>query len=552
MSASKSKTSSKKFVFRKHANIGAADAIEDSKFLEQSFVDNGSLDILTDMSNPICILLGRTGSGKTALLEKLLATKERTIRINPEGLALTYISSNKVLRFFIEAGANLNLFYRLLWRHVFAVEIIRHHYHIVNEQENRNFWSSILQIFDRDRSKREAIEYLKQWGESFWMESEYRVQEIIRTLENDLKAALEAKTGVDPLGITPDISFGVSAANKLTEQQKGEVVRRGEEVVSKVQIKTLSKIMELLETDLLNDKQKKYYIAIDRLDENWIHDEFRYELIKALLDTVRDFNHSIRNVKILVAIREDLLHRVFRYTREAGYQEEKYRSMYMNLSWTVPELEEMLNLRVNQLLREQYTTQPVKLADLFPARINKGNSLAYFFERTLLRPRDTILFFNECIKAAEGHARFTQAMILQAESVYSENRLRALADEWAADYPNLIDLALFLKKYPAQFRFSGLRETIEESTLNFLTASKQQDQIFHTLMAKFDAVDIDGLITEVLRILFRAGVIGIKPETYTTFYWSYLGQRLASSELSSELSVRIHPAFWRVLGVTPM
>jgi hypothetical protein len=63
-------------------------------------------------------------------LERLDAVKEKVIKIAPEGLALTYVSNNDVLRFFIAAGVNMDLFYRLLWRHVFAVEIIREHYHM--------------------------------------------------------------------------------------------------------------------------------------------------------------------------------------------------------------------------------------------------------------------------------------------------------------------------------------------------------------------------------------------------------------------------------------
>lgn len=543
---------SQKFVFRKHANIGAADAIEDRKFLERSFVDNGSLDVLLDTSNPQCIVLGRTGLGKTALIERIREVEERVIRINPEGLALTYISTNNVLRFFLEAGVNLDLFYRLLWRHVFAVEIIRQHYHIVGEQESNTFWSKIRQIFDRDNSKREAIEYLKQWGESFWLESEHRVQEITQTLEKSLSASVDAKMA--PIPGLGEIAFNIGGIGKLTEEQKGEIVRRGQEIVNKVQMKTLSKIMELLETDLLDDKKQRYYITIDRLDENWIHDEFRYGLIKALIDTVRDFNHNIRNVKIIVAIREDLLDRVFRYTRNvgSGYQEEKYRSMYMNLSWKLSELEDLLDRRVNQLIREQYTTQTVALKDLFTEKISKLDPLAYFFDRTMLRPRDAILFFNECIKAAEGQTKITQAAVFQAEAIYSENRLRALADEWGADYPNLFELALFLKKYHSQFRLSQFIENIEECALKFLTSEKNQDQIYHMITAKFDANDMPEMGQEVIRILFRVGLVGVKTETYTGMQWSYLGQKLIASELKDDTVIKVHPAFWRVLGIQPI
>jgi hypothetical protein len=46
------KSAAGNFIFRKHANIGAADAIDDKKFLAVSFIDNGELDILSSCDQP--------------------------------------------------------------------------------------------------------------------------------------------------------------------------------------------------------------------------------------------------------------------------------------------------------------------------------------------------------------------------------------------------------------------------------------------------------------------------------------------------------------------
>jgi hypothetical protein len=88
---------------------------------------------------------------------------------------------------------------------------------------------------------------------------------------------------------------------------------------------------------------------------------------------VRDFNSRIKNVKIIVVIREDLLERVFRYTRSAGYQEEKYKSLYLSLAWKEDDLIELLDKRVQQLVREQYTKKEVTISDILPAHVNKEN-----------------------------------------------------------------------------------------------------------------------------------------------------------------------------------
>src|SRR5260221_8298891 len=125
MAKKKANSTSGKFKFRKDTNIGAPAAEEDGRFLETAFVDTGALDILRSKSRSECIVMGRSGAGKTALLAKLAEQEERVIKIAPESLALSYISENTSLRFFIELGLNLEPFYRLLWRHIFTVEIIR-------------------------------------------------------------------------------------------------------------------------------------------------------------------------------------------------------------------------------------------------------------------------------------------------------------------------------------------------------------------------------------------------------------------------------------------
>ena len=548
MAKYKDKTESKHFVFKKHANIGAADAIEDWKFLSESFIDNGELAILADNYQPQCIVVGRTGSGKTALLERLAAEKDKVIRIAPEGLALTYISDSSVLAFFIAAGVNMDLFYRLLWRHVFAVEIIREHYHIINEKARDDFLSRIKDRLLRNRARQDAINYLLKWGESFWKESEYRVKEITKTLEHELGSSI---SGVLMSPGVADVKLSAELAKRLSEEQKAEIVHRGQSVVDKVQVKTLADIMDLLEKDILDDRQKQYFIAIDRLDENWVNDDLRYRLIKALLDTIRDFNSKIQNVKIVAAIREDLLDRVFRYTRSAGYQEEKYKSLYLSLSWRADELERLLDLRVGQLVREQYTSRVVKIRDVLPSTITKEDPMEYMLSRTMLRPRDIIMFFNECIRAAEDKAKITQTMVLRAEAIYSDNRLSALADEWSVDYPNLIELSLFLKRYPSKFRMEYALDRVEASMLDFLINNSQQNYIRSVVEDKFNSGDTEGFLQEMFKILFRVGVIGIKPESYSSVSWSYQSQKLVGSEINRDAVFYVHPAFWRILGIQP-
>lgn len=275
-----------RFVFRRHDNIGVADAEQDQNFLRNCFVDTGDLAILRDCNNPCRILVGRTGSGKTALLAQLASEEFNVIAIKPESLALSYISNSTILNFVLQLGVKLDIFFRLLWRHVFTVEVIKTHFRVNSESDKQNFLERFRNVF-RDKKHVQALDYLERWGKSFWEETEYRIKEVTTTLESHLKASLEASI--------PGSALNAEGLQSLSEEQKQEVIQRAQRVVNQVQIRELSEIIELL-SDVLSDTPKQYHILIDRLDENWIEDRLRHLLIRALVETVRDFR-KVRQVK---------------------------------------------------------------------------------------------------------------------------------------------------------------------------------------------------------------------------------------------------------------
>lgn len=283
------------FRFKKNDRVGEAAAEDDDKFLFDCFVDTGDLDILRDCSSPQRIIVGRTGSGKSALIRLLASREEHVISLAPEQLALGYLSNSEVIRFFEEAGANLDLFYQLLWRHVLAIELVKSKYKITNDLSQKSFLSSLGQLFQKDKAKQQAIDYLKKWGENFWNETEYRVKEITSKMEQDLLASL----GSDALGI----KLEAGGAQKLSAEEKKEVINRGTRVVSQVQVKALADVIKLLADEIFNDHQESYFIVIDDLDTKWVDDPLKYKLIRALIETVRTFK-QIPSVKIVVSLRQ--------------------------------------------------------------------------------------------------------------------------------------------------------------------------------------------------------------------------------------------------------
>ena len=128
---------------------------------------------------------------------------------------------------------------------------------------------------------------------------------------------------------------------------------------------------------------------------------------------------------------------MLRETRDEGFQEEKYISIYYHIRWSRESLIELLDARINELIQRRYTRKKLTHEDILPERIDGGSGIDYILTRTFNRPRDVIHFFNLCIKHSAGKPRVSVSNLRQAEGEYSRSRLNSICDEWAADYPNL-------------------------------------------------------------------------------------------------------------------
>ena len=540
----KSKNQQDGFRFKNLDNIGVAAAEGDIEFLNDCFVDIGDLEVLANCQDPRSIIVGRTGSGKTALLERLLATEDRAIPIRPESLALSYISNSTILNYIERLGVRLDIFFRLLWRHVFTVELIRRHFQILDEAAKNSFFESIKSLLSNKRHER-TVAYIEKWGSRFWEETEYRIREVTTNLEDSVKNSVRANF--------PNISFTHTSSDNFSQEEKGEIVQRAQSVVNSVQIQELSDIIDMTD-EMLADPQKRYYLVIDRLDEDWIEDRLRYRLIRALIETIKDF-HRIQHAKIVVALRIDLIERVFRLTRDTGFQEEKYESLYLPITWTSSTLTEMLDSRVNRLVKRRYTSGSVSHKDILPNKINQKPPMEYILQRSMMRPRDVIMFFNACIKQAVNKAVISPDVLKVAEGEYSRNRLKSLADEWISDYPNLLFFAKVLRNRRKTFVAREIsQEELEETCLSFCIEhhNPQKEDVLSTSARDVINVTSDyiNFRTSLLKVLHSTGLIGIKVEATEKTRWATVGARsISTSEILEDSRISVHPMFWRSLGI---
>lgn len=542
------------FRFRKLQNIGAAGAEED-EFLTECFVDNGYLSPLEDIKHRGLILLGRTGSGKTALLRMLKGKREKnTIAVSPENLALTYVSNSNVLETFSNLGVNLDPFFKLLWRHVIVVEILSRHVKGRTAGNQKTPFSWLRSLFPssnrEDREMQDAISYLEKWGSLFWRETEFRVKEITQKLETDLTRAVQSRLGVDVLGmLTSGGSIRRNQHDSISEEVKLELRHLAQQVVSETQVQDLHNVIKML-GQVLDKESQEYYVLIDGLDENWVEERLRYRLIMALLQTAKDFI-SVERAKIVVALRRDLLERVFRHTRDAGFQEEKYNSLLLPIKWSPGELIEVLDRRIDRLVKPSYTTGTVTHADLLPSQVRKKIITEYIAERTQ-RPRDIIAFFNECIEAAPNLTKLSVMELKTAERNYSRFRLRALGDEWSAEYPSLLDFSKILQRKNEAIRASHLQDDeITDVCIEVVHGEMDQGPLGK---AAADVVESRISMAEfrnlLIRVFYSTGLVGLKIEPHEPISWvDERGRSATAASIGRETRLYVHPMFRRALGI---
>ncbi len=548
---------SSRFRFRKTDRVGDPSAEQDN-YLESCFVDTGNLAILRSCSDSRAVIVGRTGSGKSALIRRLKDVCEHCIDIDLQLLSINYITGSTLLTYFErELGVKLDLFYQSLWRHVFVVALLKKHYDIEDESDRQKVFDYLMSQVLRNKGRIDAFRYLNNWGTQFWTTSEERIKSITTNIEKELQGS----AGLE-LGQLATLNAGGTLT--LSQQQEREVARHGQEIVNNVQMNHLSAIMDALNEDILTDAKRRYYILVDFLDEHWVGDErLRVWLIRGLIETVRDFNRKVDNAKILVSLRLDLLRRVYRATSDSGFQEEKYEALNLEVAWTRQELESLLDERVQALIRQRYTKQKVTLRDVLPTRMEgrKGgqSGVDYLLDRTLMRPRDAIQFFNACVEVAVGDAEISAARLMQAESRYSQQRRTALADEWSMFYPYLVLLTDLLKARGPQFRLGAITDRdLDGVSLQLHDAEDHSPHPYARDVEMFDRYYRSVITGAQLRALltqcfYTVGLIGVKLSPQLGTLWSSDGglAALNSAEICDDVIIHIHKAFWRVLGINP-
>lgn len=412
--------------------LGGEQAEADPLLIDGFFESAAYLSIAAH-DDPRCFLVGRTGVGKSALLQRLEDDHPgHVIRISPESLSLPYIADLNVIRYLSDLQVHLDPLFIALWKHVLLIEVIKNRYRVDSPTAKQNFLTNLRAKISREKSKIAALEYLEEFEGKFWCETDERVRDITTRFESQIEAEAGGRleTGVFGSIVGQAASFDGNSVETRVQQAD-----RFQRVVNATQLPRLNQMMNVLDEDILDSAQHFTYVVIDDLDRDWADEQVANALIRCLFRAVVDLKR-VRNLKVVVALRTNIFE-ALDFGAKTGGQEEKFRSLTLRMRWSGRDLEEMLSERA-RAAAGRHDLQVGSIRDLLPAtNKTRGSALEYILRRTLMRPRDAISYFNECYTQSGGRPKLSWDAIHSAEHQYSVNRLLALRDEWKSNYPGL-------------------------------------------------------------------------------------------------------------------
>ena len=533
---------------RRSFTLGIEQA-EHDPLLAEAFYSSGDYEIVSSRTDPRCFLVGRTGSGKSAILQQLELDKPaHVVRINPDNLSLPYITNLGVMQYLDSLQVRLDPFFRSLWKHVLLVEILRHRYQIDSPVVKQTILTSLKDKLSRDSAKRQALEYLDEYQDRFWCETDERVREIVTKFEERVK--LEAHGQMTLPGVA---GAGVSTSQDATEasEERQELVARFQRIVNDAQLARLNKMIDVLNDDIL-DSQNFTYVVVDDLDRDWVDERLMNDLIRCLFRAVQDLKY-VTNLKVIVALRTNIFQEL-EFENRFG-QEEKLRALTLQMSWNYRSLTEMLDERVSAAGTDLGVTS---LKALLPGtNKTRGNALEYVLDRTLSRPRDAISYVNECLLESVGRASITWDGIHKAEHPYSDKRLLALRDEWKTTYPDIHRVLEVFRGGPGSMDRPGLTARLDDVAL-LLADPGFQGQVWLTRLCEriwdhaVDPEDWHLQYLPLLRMLYQIGLLGCSGTRSgrKTFYYVEPGYVERPGNLGPDSWFHIHLTFRVALEIS--
>ena len=466
--------------------LGDIRAENDLDMLEHAFLETSDYKALLESSDR-CVVVGRRGTGKSALVHKLNQywrnqNKTFVIVVAPEEDQI--IGLRCLLDRFGENFVHIKAGAKIAWKYALYMEIAT----------NLNSHYKLQKLIQ----KTAVGSCLSEWGGSHDNVTGSLRRKLQKCLKDDVAAEENIAELSSSLGIL-DVEAGLA---KLFEDINYEII-----------------------------------LLIDRLDEGYSPDCKGVALVDGFVQAVIDLNSKFsRNVRGLVFLRDNMFRSIVindpDFTRNIEGQ-------VLRLHWDDYGL---FNLVCNRLRVAYKNPQEnnTRLWNFYSAREMRGREgFRMALRLTLYRPRDILVLLNNAFLHAATHDR--EQIILEdidssAKSI-SENRLFDLQKEYETIFPAL-------NLFTAAFS-SGPSELLVDDAKVILESVLSKDD--HDIEMQRDIAIFEDS-TQVLQRLYGIGFVGIYDEKAGSFVFCHDG-RDPAKEVSADSKILVHPCYWLALNL---
>ena len=534
-------------VLKDGINIGQNGAEHDDEYLFKCFVDHPAYGQMIDINSPSTFLLGKTGAGKTAILRMVNKLEDHCSELVVHDMAMNHIASSDTILFLKSLEVDLTLFFQALWRQVFLIEYIKAAINAADKEQFNFKIGRIINGISRGRQRDKLEKFIDDHASSFWN----AIDENVIELSENLAKEFNINFGGELKKFTGKAGY----VHNLGSQQKIQLQQRARQFISSSSLCEIPSVVSAL-SDYTRGRQDRFFITVDGLDEHWVDDDIKFQLLQAMFEALKSLK-KLRNFQVIVALRNDLYIKMVRETPSSQRQIEKYDDLIIRIKWSKTQLRELAEKRIREMFKRKYSSEQVSFDEIFKQHPDeKTQPWEYIIERTLRRPRDVINFINHALQASEGKSAVSKNNFLQGEASYSNLRLETLIHEWSGTFPAISQILELLRDRVAYRQASEfMHSKFIEEMYDLLGKSSDfySDSIWVDII-KFVDHDIPlnplSLAQQVLYRLHLIGAVGLKLREDRPWDWIYETARpVVEEQIDASTKFRVHPMLYASLSI---